>query len=80
VAGTSNIASITNTSMLSNGTGAAGFAVNGSVASAIIGVQTSILNDSSIGISRVAGAQVISVGTSNLVTGAGTFSSSQAFQ
>jgi hypothetical protein len=80
VAGVSNIASITNTSILSNGTGATGFAVNASTASAIIGVQNSVLNDSPNGISRVAGAQVISVGPSNLVTGAGTFTSMSAFQ
>ena len=71
VAGTSNIASITNTSLLFNGNGASGFAVNAATASAIIGVQTSVLNDSSIGINRAAaGAQTISVGPSNLVSGA----------
>jgi hypothetical protein len=80
VGGTSNIASITNTSILSNGTGATGFAVNASTASAIIGVQSSVLNDSPNGISRVAGALVISVGPSSLVTGTGTFTSVQAFQ
>jgi hypothetical protein len=80
VAGTNNIASITNTSLLSNGTGGTGFAVNASTASAIIGVQTSVLNDSANAISRVAGAQVISVGPSNLISGAGTVTSTLIFQ
>ena len=80
VAGTSNIGSITNTSILTNGNGASGFAVNASTASAIIGVETSILNDSVNAISRIAGAQVISVGPSNLLEGAGSFTSTTLFQ
>ena len=76
VAGANNIASITDTSILNNGS----FAVRANSATAIIGVQTSILNDSPTGISRVAGAQVISVGPSNLVTGAGTFTAILPFQ
>jgi hypothetical protein len=74
VFGTSNIASITNTSLLSNG-----FAVRANSATAIIGIQSSVLNDSTNSISRVVGAQVISVGPSNLVSGAGTFTSTIPF-
>ena len=80
VAGTSNVASLTNTALHFNGNGASGFAVNASTASAIIGVQTSVLNDSSNSISRVGGAQVISVGPSNLISGAGSFTSTILFQ
>ena len=80
VGGTSNVASLTNTALHFNGNGASGFAVNASTASAIIGVQTSVLNDSSNSISRVGGAQVISVGPSNLKSGAGSFTSTILFQ
>ena len=80
VAGTSNIASLTNAALHTNGNGATGFAVNASTASAIIGVQASVLNDSTNAISRVGGAQVISVGPSNLLSGAGSFTSTILFQ
>ena len=77
VAGASNIASITDTSILNNGS----FAVRANSATAIIGVQTSVLNDSPTGISNlVAGGQVISVGPSNLITGAGAFTSTILFK
>lgn len=70
VAGANNIASLTNTSLLSNGNGLTGFAVRADTASSIIGLQTSVLNDSGAAITRtVAGAQTISVGPSNLVVG-----------
>lgn len=73
----SNIASITNSSILSNKS----FAVQANNASAIVGVQTSILNNSLTGISNlVPGGKVISVGPSNLVTGAGSFTSTIIFQ
>ena len=71
--GTNNIASITNTSLLSNGNGATGFAVRANTATAIFGIQTSVLNDSSNAVVRtVAGAQTITVGPSNLLSGACT--------
>lgn len=77
VASAGNIASITNTQILSN----TSFGVQANNASAIIGVQTSVLNDNPAGISNlVPGGQVISVGPSNLVTGTGAFTSTIAFQ
>ena len=77
VAAASNIGSITNTSILSN----TSFGVQANSASAIVGVQTSVINNSPSGIKNlVAGGQVISVGPSNLVTGAGAFTSTIAFQ
>lgn len=76
VAGPSNIGSLTNTSVLAN----TSFAVQANSSTAIIGLQTSTLNDSPVGISRVAGALVISVGPSNLITGAGTISGTLLFQ
>jgi len=76
VQGTANIGSITNTQILSNSS----FAVQADGAGNIVGVQTSILNDSPTGISLLAGGQAISVGPSNLVTGGGTFSSTINFQ
>lgn len=80
VAGTSNIVNLRNTQVMFNGNGATGFAVNASSASAIVTVETSVLNDSANSISRVAGAQVISVGPSNLLGNAGTFTSTINFQ
>jgi len=79
VAGTSNVTNLRNTQILFNGNGATGFSVNASSASAIMSLQTSVLNDSANGISRAAGAQVICVGPSNLIAGAGTCSSSLLF-
>jgi hypothetical protein len=64
VQGTANIASITNSSILSN----TSFAVRANGASNIVGVQTSVLDNSSTGISLLAGGTAISVGPSNLVT------------
>ncbi len=74
-AGTANIASITNTNILSN----TSFAVQAN-GGCIVGVQTSVLNNSPTGISKLAGGQAISVGPSNLVTGTGTFDSTINFQ
>jgi hypothetical protein len=75
-AGTSNIASITDTSIFSN----TSFAVQANGAGTIVGVERSVLNNSPTGISKLAGGQAISVGPSNLVTGAGTFDSTINFQ
>jgi hypothetical protein len=69
VQGTNNIASLTNSSVRASPTAS----LNAATPSAIIGAQSSVINDSPVGIARVAGAQVISVGPSNLVTGAGSF-------
>jgi len=72
-----NIASITNTSILSN----TSFGLQANSANAIIGIQTSVVNNSPTGIGNlVSGGQVISVGPSNLVTGSGAFTSTIAFQ
>jgi hypothetical protein len=79
VAGTSNIANLRNTQILFNGNGATGFALNASSASAAVSLQTTVLNDSTNGISRVGGAQVVCIGPSNVVSGAGTCSSSVPF-
>ena len=74
--GTANIASITNTSILSN----TSFAVQANGANNIVGVQTSLLNNSPTGISLLNGGTAVSVGPSNLVTGAGAFSSTIPFK
>jgi len=74
--GTANISSITNTSILSN----TSFAVQANGASNIVGVQTSVLNNSPTGISLLNGGTAVSVGPSNLVTGAGAFSSTILFK
>jgi hypothetical protein len=77
VAAANNVASITNSSMLSN----TSFGVQANSATAIVGLQTSVLNNNPAGISNlVAGGQVIAVGPSNLLTGTGSFTSSIAFK
>jgi len=76
VAGTSNVGSITNTLILSN----TSFAVQANGAGNIVGVQTSVLNDSPAGISLLNSGQAISVGPSNLVTGSGACSSTLVFK
>jgi hypothetical protein len=76
VAGTANIGSITNTYVLSN----TSFAVQANGANNIVGVQTSTLNNSPTGISLLNGGTAISVGPSNLVTGAGAFSSTTVWK
>ena len=76
VAGTANIGSITNTSILSN----TSFAVQANGANNIVGVQSGVLNNSPTGISLLNGGTAVSVGPSNLVTGAGNFSSTLLFK
>jgi hypothetical protein len=74
--GTANIASITNTSILSN----TSFAVRANGASNIVGVQTSVLNGSPAAISLLNGGIAVSVGPSSLIQGAGTFNSTIPFR
>jgi len=76
VQGTANIGSITNTAILSN----TSFGVQANGASNIVGVQTSEINDSPTGISLLNGGTAVSVGPSNLVTGAGAFTSTIVFK
>jgi hypothetical protein len=76
VQGTANIASLTNTSVLSN----TSFAVRANGANNVVGVQGSVLNNSPTGISLLNGGIAVSVGPSNLVTGAGAFSSTIPFK
>jgi hypothetical protein len=76
VGGTNNIASLTSSSVRASPTAS----LNAATASAIIGAQSSVINDSPVGIARAPGAQVISVGPSNLVTGAGTFTLTLPFE
>jgi hypothetical protein len=76
VQGTANIGSITNTSILAN----TSFAVRANGANNIVGVQSSVLNGSPTGISLLNGAIALSVGPSNLVTGAGAFSATIPFK
>jgi streptogramin lyase len=76
VNGSNNIASLTSSSVRASPTAS----LNAATASAIIGAQNSVINDSPVGIARVAGAQVISVGPSNLVTGAGSFTLTLPFE
>jgi hypothetical protein len=71
-----NVASLTNTSVLSN----TSFGVRADGASNIVGVQSSVLNNSPTGISLLNGGTAISVGPSNLVTGGGAFSSTIPFK
>jgi hypothetical protein len=74
--GTANISSITHSSILSN----TNFAVQANGSNNIVGVQSSVLNNNPTGISLLNGGIAISVGPSNLVTGAGAFSSTIPFQ
>jgi hypothetical protein len=67
-AAASNIASLTNTNVLSN----ANFAVQANGAGAIVGLQTSVLNNSPAGISTANGGAATCIGPSNLVVGTGT--------
>ena len=69
------ITSLTNTSVLY----CSSASVRTISATTIIGVQTSVLNDSPVGIFNPGGGQVISVGPSNLVTGAGAFTATIPF-
>lgn len=76
VTGPSNIASITNTNLLSN----SNFAVQANGAGTIVGVQTTVLNNTATGISLLNGGIAVSIGPSNLVTGAGAFSATIGFK
>jgi len=76
VTGPSNIASLTNTQVLSN----TNFAVQANGAGTVVGVQTSVLNNSPNSIIAINGGQAISVGPSNLVTGGGVFNSTVIFR
>jgi len=71
VQGTANIGSITSTQILSNRS----FGVQANGANNIVGIQTSVLNNSPTGISLLNGGMAVSFGPSNLVTGAGAFTS-----
>ena len=71
-----NVASLTNTSVLSN----TSFGVQADGAGNIVGVQTSVINNNPAGISLLNGGTAISVGPSNLVTGTGAFSSTILFK
>jgi hypothetical protein len=64
---TANIASITNSNILSN----TSFGVRANGANNIVGVRSSELNNSPTGISLLNGGTAISVGPSNLVSDAG---------
>ena len=75
VQGTANIASITNSSILSN----TSFAVRANGASNIVGVQTSVLNVSPA-IQPANGGMAVSLGPSSLIQGAGTFNSTIPFR
>jgi len=74
--GVNNIASITNSFILSN----TSFGVQANGTSNIVGVQTSVINDNPAGISLLNSGTAVSVGPSNLVTGAGAFTSTIAFK
>jgi len=76
VQGTANIASITNTIILSN----TSFGVQANGASNIVGVQSSVLNDNPAGISLLNGGTAVSIGGTNLLNGTGAFSSTFAFK
>jgi hypothetical protein len=76
VQGTSNIGSLTNTYILSN----TSFGVQANGTGNIIGVQNSVLNNNGVGINLLSGGVAISVGPSNLVTGACAFTSTIPFK
>jgi hypothetical protein len=79
IAGSGNIVNLRNTQVLTNGNGATGFALNASVATAVASIQNTVLNDSTSGISKAVGAQVVCIGPSNVIS-SGTCSSPLAFQ
>jgi hypothetical protein len=70
-----SITSLTNTSVVASSVRS--LQINDSAT--IIGVQNSIINDSPVGIYNPNGGQAISVGPSNLVTGAGSFTATIPF-
>src|SRR5262249_16643691 len=76
VQGTANIASITNTIILSN----TSFGLQAKGASNIVGVRSSVLNDNPAGTSLLTGGTAVSIGGTNLLNGTGAFSSTFAFK
>jgi hypothetical protein len=76
VTGPNNIATITNTQINSSGN----FGIQANGAGTIVGIAYSTLNISPTAISAINGGQVISVGPSNVVSGAGSFSSTNALR
>jgi hypothetical protein len=75
-AASNNIASLTNTSVLSCGN----FSVQANGAGSIVGLQTSILNNTAVSINKLAGGQAICVGPSNLIAGTGVCDSTITFK
>ena len=71
-----NIASLTNTSVLSN----TSFGIQANGANNILGAQTCVINHNGVGISLLNGGIAVSVGPSNLVQNGGTFTSTIPFQ
>jgi hypothetical protein len=71
VTGTNNVATITYSQV--NSAGSFGVQANG--AGTVVGIAYSVLNISPTAISPINGGQVISVGPSNVVSGGGSFSS-----
>ena len=80
VAGTSNVINLRNAEVSANGNGASGFALNVPSTTSVATIHNTTLNDSVNGIVRAVGAQVLCVGPSNLVSGAGTCSGNILFQ
>lgn len=76
VSGTANVANIVNSQVLSN----TSIAVQANGAGNIASVQTSVLNDSPTAVNPINSGQVISIGPSNLISGAGTVSSTVLFK
>jgi hypothetical protein len=76
VTGPNNIASLTNTSILSN----LNFSVQANGAGTIVGLQTSVLNNTPVSISKLSGGKAVCVGPSNLIAGTGTCDSTITFK
>ena len=74
--GNKNIASLTNTSVLSN----TSFGIRANGANNIVSAQSCVINNSFTRISLVNGGTATSVGPSNFVTGAGAFTSTVPFK
>ena len=71
-----NIASLTNTSLLSNGN----FAAQANGAGAIVTAQTSTFNNSPVSVNKLSGGTLVCVGPSNLFSVATTCNSTITFQ
>jgi hypothetical protein len=76
VAGTANIGSILNTEIDTNTT----FAVQADGAGTVLGIANSVLNASPTAISLLSGGSAFSFGPSNVVSGAGAFTSTFPFR